>query len=83
MIAGNEKDYFEDCELGETMRSNGRTVSESDIYQFAGLTGDWNPCTPTPNFLPKAIGTNMSVQFIVKINIHVNTAKKSFQIKNS
>ncbi len=43
MIKGKEKDYFEDCELDETMRSNGRTVTEADIHQFAGLTGDWNP----------------------------------------
>lgn len=43
MLKGKEKDYFEDCELGETMRSNGRTVTEADIHQFAGLTGDWNP----------------------------------------
>lgn len=37
------KDYFEDCALHETLRSQGRTVTESDIHQFAGLTGDWNP----------------------------------------
>lgn len=37
------KDYFEDCELGEVMKSLGRTVAEGDIHNFAGLTGDWNP----------------------------------------
>lgn len=55
MIAGKEKDYFEDCELGETMRSNGRTVSESDIYQFAGLTGDWNPLHTDAEFSAKGM----------------------------
>lgn len=35
--------YFEDIELGLTLRTRGRTITESDIVQFAGLTGDYNP----------------------------------------
>lgn len=34
--------YFEDCTPGYTVTSAGRTISESDIMQFAGLSGDWN-----------------------------------------
>ena len=34
--------YFEDCEVGLKVTSAGRTVSEADIMQFAGLSGDWN-----------------------------------------
>lgn len=33
------KEYFEEFAIGDTTRSIGRTVSESDIYQFAGLSG--------------------------------------------
>ncbi|HLF25941.1 MAG TPA: MaoC/PaaZ C-terminal domain-containing protein [Anaerolineae bacterium] len=33
---------FEDLEPGLKVTSAGRTVSESDIMQFAGLSGDWN-----------------------------------------
>lgn len=35
--------YFEDFQVGAESETNGRTISESDIVQFAALTGDWNP----------------------------------------
>ena len=35
--------YFEDLTLGLKVTSAGRTISEADIMQFAGLSGDWNP----------------------------------------
>ena len=34
--------YFEDCTPGYKVTSAGRTISEADIMQFAGLSGDWN-----------------------------------------
>lgn len=35
--------YFEEFEIGATMRTRGRTISEADLVQFAALTGDYNP----------------------------------------
>jgi acyl dehydratase len=35
--------YFEDMVVGQTYTSPRRTISETDIVQFAGLTGDYNP----------------------------------------
>lgn len=35
--------YFEEFEIGEEVVSFGRTITETDIVAFAGLTGDWNP----------------------------------------
>jgi len=35
--------FFEDFELGAKMVTRGRTITESDLVQFAGLTGDYNP----------------------------------------
>lgn len=36
--------YFDDYKLGEVIySSNTRTVTETDIVNFAGLTGDFNP----------------------------------------
>lgn len=35
--------YFEEFELGQTMTTHGRTITESDIVQFGSLTGDFNP----------------------------------------
>jgi acyl dehydratase len=34
--------YFEDFEAGEESMTAGRTVTETDIINFAGITGDWN-----------------------------------------
>ncbi|MFO7944954.1 MAG: MaoC/PaaZ C-terminal domain-containing protein [Anaerolineales bacterium] len=34
--------YYQDFSKGETIRSAGRTVTESDIMNFAGLSGDYN-----------------------------------------
>ncbi|MCL4251619.1 MAG: MaoC family dehydratase N-terminal domain-containing protein [Anaerolineae bacterium] len=35
--------YFEDFTVGQKMVTRGRTITESDLVQFAGLTGDYNP----------------------------------------
>ncbi|MGA9770527.1 MAG: MaoC/PaaZ C-terminal domain-containing protein [Blastocatellia bacterium] len=34
--------YFEDFEVGEEATTAGRTITETDIVNFAGITGDWN-----------------------------------------
>jgi acyl dehydratase len=33
--------YFEDCTIGEVRTSRGRTITETDIVNFAGLSGDF------------------------------------------
>ncbi|MEZ4704409.1 MAG: MaoC/PaaZ C-terminal domain-containing protein [Bdellovibrionota bacterium] len=38
-----KKLYFGDLEEGFEWSSQGRTVTETDIVQFAGLSGDFNP----------------------------------------
>src|SRR5215207_8216934 len=35
--------YYEDVVDGHKMMTRGRTITEADIVQFAGLTGDYNP----------------------------------------
>ena len=35
--------YFEDFSVGMSILSSGRTITESDIVAFAGLSGDFNP----------------------------------------
>lgn len=35
--------YFEEMTIGDTVESPGRTITETDIVLFAGLTGDYNP----------------------------------------
>src|SRR4051794_439050 len=35
--------YFDDVTVGQEWESPGRTVTETDIVNFAGLSGDFNP----------------------------------------
>jgi acyl dehydratase len=35
--------YFEEIEIGRTMITRARTITEADLVQFAALTGDYNP----------------------------------------
>jgi acyl dehydratase len=35
--------YFDDIEVGQQWESLGRTITEADIVNFAGLSGDFNP----------------------------------------
>src|SRR5512136_2226843 len=35
--------YFEEFAVGDKMISQGRTITESDIVAFTGLSGDFNP----------------------------------------
>lgn len=34
---------FEELEIGDSMVTRGRTVTESDLVGFSSLTGDWHP----------------------------------------
>jgi acyl dehydratase len=38
-----EKRYLEDYQVGEKLVSRARTVTEADILNFAGLSGDFHP----------------------------------------
>jgi 3-hydroxybutyryl-CoA dehydratase len=35
--------FFEDLEVGQRWQSRGRTITEADVVNFAGLTGDYDP----------------------------------------
>jgi acyl dehydratase len=35
--------YFDDVEVGDIWRSPGRTITETDVVLFAGMTGDFTP----------------------------------------
>ena len=38
-----DKETLDDYTVGEKLVSPARTITETDIVQFAGLTGDWHP----------------------------------------
>jgi len=35
--------YFDDVEIGQEWESGGRTITEADVVNFAGVSGDFNP----------------------------------------
>ncbi len=35
--------YFEEFEIGESIETPARTITEADVVTFAGLSGDYNP----------------------------------------
>jgi acyl dehydratase len=35
--------YFDDVEIGQVWDSPGRTITQADIVNYAGLSGDFNP----------------------------------------
>ncbi len=35
--------FYEDLEVGEEFESPGRTITETDIVNFAAISGDWSP----------------------------------------
>jgi acyl dehydratase len=41
-MSADERRYFDEIAMGEAYESPGRTVTESDIVLFAGLSGDYN-----------------------------------------
>ena len=47
--------YFDEIPLGEEYESPGRTVTESDIVLFAGLSGDYNVLHTDAEFMKQSI----------------------------
>ncbi len=46
--------YFEEFEIGSKMLTRGRTIGETDLIQFAGLTGDYNPMHTDAQYAEKS-----------------------------
>jgi acyl dehydratase len=53
MTAGRR--YFEEIQVGEEYESPGRTVTETDIVLFAGLSGDYNILHTDAEFMKQSI----------------------------
>lgn len=62
----NRAKYFEEWELGEVHESASRTVTETDIVIFSGLSGDYNPLHTDEEFAKKGIfGTRVAHGYLV------------------
>ena len=47
--------YYDEIEVGEEYESPGRTITESDIVLFAGLSGDYNVLHTDAEFMKTSI----------------------------
>ena len=47
--------YFEEIEIGAVMETRGRTITEADLVQFAGLTGDYNPMHTDAEYMKSSV----------------------------
>jgi acyl dehydratase len=47
--------FFEDLEIGEKYVSSGRTITETDVVSFAGLSGDYNPLHTDKEYARKSL----------------------------
>jgi acyl dehydratase len=47
--------YYDEIEVGEQYESPGRTVTETDIVMFAGLSGDYNVLHTDAEFMKQSI----------------------------
>jgi len=51
----DQRRFFDEIALGEEYESPGRTVTESDIVMFAGLSGDYNVLHTDAEFMKQSI----------------------------
>jgi len=81
-----EKVFFEDYETGETLVSPGRTITETDIVMFAGITGDWHPIHTNVEYAAKTmfgeriahgmLGLTIGSALVFRLGPYVFTPKK-------
>lgn len=82
--------YFEDFEEGMEFTTLGRTMSEADIVNFCGFTGDFNPLHTDAEFASKSrfgeriahgmCGFSMATGLLVRLNILEGTIVAFFGI---
>jgi acyl dehydratase len=84
--------YFEDFRDGEEIRTLGRTMTEADIVNFSGFSGDFNPLHTDAEYAAKQpfkgriahgmCGFSMAVGLLVRTNIFEGTIMAFFGIEN-
>ena len=53
--------FYEDLDVGDEHQSSGRTVTETDVVSFAGLSGDFNNMHIDEEFAKKTVfGTRVA-----------------------
>jgi len=47
--------YYEDFEIGEVIKTRGRTITEADIVNFCAFSGDWYPLHSDVEYAKKSV----------------------------
>jgi len=84
--------YFEDFTKGESLRTLGRTVTEADLVNFSGFTGDFNPLHTDEEFAAASpfkgrvahgmCGFSIATGLLVRLNILEGTILAFLEIEN-
>lgn len=84
--------YFEDFQVGDEFVTLGRTVTETDIVNFSGFSGDFNPLHTDAEFAATQpfggriahgmCGFSIAVGLLVRLNILEGTILAFFGIEN-
>ena len=84
--------YFEDFKEGEEIRTLGRTVTEADIVNFSGFSGDFNPLHTDAEYAATQpfkgriahgmCGFSMAIGLLVRTNIFEGTIMAFSGIEN-
>ncbi len=54
-MTGDDRQFFEEIQVGDEYLSPGRTMTEADIVAFAGLSGDYNVLHTDAEFMRSSI----------------------------
>lgn len=84
--------YYEDFEIGQEFKTLGRTVTEADIVNFSGFSGDFNPLHTDAEYAAAQsfggriahgmCGFSIAVGLLVRLNIFEGTILAFFGIEN-
>ncbi|PWA12163.1 dehydratase [Pueribacillus theae] len=84
--------YYEDFEIGQSFTSVSRTITESDVVQFTGLSGDFNPLHTDEEFAKNtpfetriahgALGFSVMTGLMDRLGIFTGTALAFLGIEN-
>jgi len=84
--------YYEDFDKGKQLVTLGRTITEADIVNFAGFTGDFNPLHTDAQYASESVwgsriahgmcGFSVATGLMVRLNILEGTVTAFYAIEN-
>ncbi len=75
--------YFEEFTLGQKIRTAGRTITETDVVRFAGMTGDYNRIHTDAEYAADSIFEQRVAHGMLVLSIAVGLAVRTGIIENT